>query len=271
MNLVAVERDWVIVIADGDEGALRVLNAQMRRIDLVCKLAGPFSIAMLDGAASTSLAILVNLGMNLFSIPVEYFAIARVYRTVPALRQPKRRPPPEARDGPVHHHYHRPGIGARLFAGIRGALDDVRAYFGHGAVLPSFAGALLYLTVLSFSGQMVTYLLSAGYGSVHIAVARTEVEAERRGAFSAVEASWQSAFELCSYASTVVFSRPDQFQWPVLLSCVAVFSAGGLYASFVRMRRGHLLHFSKCIEHRAAKPRQDGPAAYERLVQSPNV
>ncbi|KAL1634237.1 hypothetical protein SLS58_010781 [Diplodia intermedia] len=331
MNLVAVERDW------------------MRRIDLVCKLAGPFFIAMLDGA-STELAILVNLGMNLASIPVEYFAIARVYQTVPALHQPKARPSP-ARDGSGRQ----PGIAARLAGGGRAALHDVRAYFGHRAVLPSFAGALLYLTVLSFSGQMVTYLLAAGWGAWHVAVARTvsvgfelsatvagpavmarigavragiwfvtwqslclgggaavfwgmtaearpavaaaglvvgavlsrvglwgydlsaqvivqeEVEAERRGAFSAVEASWQSAFELCSYASTVVFSRPDQFQWPVLLSCVAVFSAGGLYASFVRMRRGHLLHFSKCIEHRTAKARQDGPAAYERLVQSPNV
>lgn len=100
-----------------------------------------------------------------------------------------------------------------------------------------------------------------------------EVEADRRGAFSSVEASWQSTFELCSYASTIVWARPDQFQWPVLLSCVAVFSAGGLYASFVRVRRGHLLHFSKCIEHRPGKGRQghDGAQGYERLVQSPNV
>lgn len=39
--------------------------------------------------------------------------------------------------------------------------------------MPSFACALLYFTVLSFSGQMVTYLLSSGYTSMHVAVART--------------------------------------------------------------------------------------------------
>lgn len=39
--------------------------------------------------------------------------------------------------------------------------------------MPSFAGALLYFTVLSFSGQMVTYLLSSGYTSMHVAVVRT--------------------------------------------------------------------------------------------------
>ena len=49
----------------------------MRRIDLFCKLAGPFLISIVDGV-STEVAILVNLGMNLASILVEYFAIARV-------------------------------------------------------------------------------------------------------------------------------------------------------------------------------------------------
>ena len=53
------------------------MNAQMRRIDLACKLLGPLFIAFIDGI-STELAILVNLVMNLVSVPMEYFAIARV-------------------------------------------------------------------------------------------------------------------------------------------------------------------------------------------------
>lgn len=54
----------------------------MRRIDLICKLAGPFFISILDGV-STEIAILVNLGMNLASILIEYFAIARVSPSPP--------------------------------------------------------------------------------------------------------------------------------------------------------------------------------------------
>ena len=50
----------------------------MRRIDLICKLAGPFVIALINGI-STEIAILVNLGMNVASVVVEYHAIARVY------------------------------------------------------------------------------------------------------------------------------------------------------------------------------------------------
>lgn len=58
-----------------------VLNAQMRRIDLVCKLVGPLFIALIDGF-STKIAILTTLGMNVASIGVEYFAIARVGLTL---------------------------------------------------------------------------------------------------------------------------------------------------------------------------------------------
>lgn len=53
------------------------LNAQMRRIDLICKLVGPFFISMIDGL-STEIAILANFGMNLASVIVEYYAIAKV-------------------------------------------------------------------------------------------------------------------------------------------------------------------------------------------------
>ncbi|KAL1695777.1 Ferroporti-1 [Schizophyllum commune] len=350
MNMVSVERDWVVVIADENEANLRVLNAQMRRIDLFCKLAGPFLISIVDGV-STEVAILVNLGMNLASILVEYFAIARVYQCVPALQQPKIPPPssPTSDNSPIG----RPS--RTLTSALRALAADLRTYFTHRAVLPSFAGALLYLTVLSFSAQMVTYLLAAGLIPLHIAAARTvsvafelaatwlaplamrrvgpiragiwfvswqcvcvaagtsmfwtlgvegrnprlgaaalvagsiasrvglwgydlsaqviiqeEVEAEHRGTFATVEASWQSFFELCAYASTIVFAKPEQFRWPALMSCAAVFSAGGLYASFVRKRRGHLLHLSKCIEHRSAKRRNEREG-YERLVQSPEL
>lgn len=53
------------------------MNAQMRRIDLVCKLIGPLFIASMD-VISTDTAILVNFGMNLGSVVVEYHSIAKV-------------------------------------------------------------------------------------------------------------------------------------------------------------------------------------------------
>lgn len=64
-------------------------------------------------------------------------------------------------------------VGGAVRQGVRQALKDSGFYIRHPVFLPSFAGALLYLTVLSFSGQMVTWLLSTGYDSTQVAVART--------------------------------------------------------------------------------------------------
>jgi hypothetical protein len=49
----------------------------MRRIDLVCKLVGPFVISIIDGI-STEAAILFNLATSVLSLFAEYYAIARV-------------------------------------------------------------------------------------------------------------------------------------------------------------------------------------------------
>jgi solute carrier family 40 (iron-regulated transporter), member 1 len=57
------------------------------------------------------------------------------------------------------------------------------------------------------------------------------------------EAAWQNAFELISYATTMIFFRPTQFKWPALISVVAVVCASSAYTLYVRLRRGHLVHF----------------------------
>ena len=54
-----------------------VINAKMRRIDLICKLMGPLLIALIDGI-STEVAILFNLAVNSASVIVEYPAIVKV-------------------------------------------------------------------------------------------------------------------------------------------------------------------------------------------------
>jgi iron-regulated transporter 1 len=154
--------------------ALRALNAQMRRIDLICKLLGPLFIALIDGA-STETAIVVNLAMNVTSVIIEYFAIAQVYHIVPELQAPKRNPYTEQQEherlrkseSRLSHNWN------HINQSLKKSAKDFNMYFHHAVFLPSIAGALLYLTVLSFAGHMVTYLLSAGYTSTQIGVART--------------------------------------------------------------------------------------------------
>lgn len=56
---------------------------------------------------------------------------------------------------------------------MKKAGEDTLAYSRHPAFMASFAGTLLYFTVLSFSGQTVTYLLDTGYTPTQIAATRT--------------------------------------------------------------------------------------------------
>jgi solute carrier family 40 (iron-regulated transporter), member 1 len=46
-------------------------------------------------------------------------------------------------------------------------------YYSSPVFLPSISSSLLYFTILNFAGQMITYLLSVGYTSTYIGIART--------------------------------------------------------------------------------------------------
>jgi len=155
VNTISVERDWVVVISQNNTDDLRELNSQMRRIDLFCKLVAPLSIALVAGL-STSIAILVTFGMTASSVFVEYYAIARVYYQVDGLQS---RPVPS----PTTHSTN----------STRQTFRSCISYIRHPAFLPSFSLSLLYLTVLTFGGQMVTYLLSLGFTSTSIGLLRT--------------------------------------------------------------------------------------------------
>jgi iron-regulated transporter 1 len=320
LNTISVERDWVVVVAGADEARLATMNAQMRRIDLFCKLVAPLAISLVD-SYSTKIAALVTAALSIASVSIEYFAIARVYQAVPALRDPK------SSDEDTSS---RQSVSTR--DRLSSAATVVLRYVCHPAFLPSFALALLYLTVLSFSGQLITYLLAQDLSSASVALLRgvaalfelsatwlgpwlhkrigavrsgiwflnaelffvavacgilwlpdekkskiivtltlvtmvilsrtglwgfdlsaqliiqDEVEADVRGTFSSLEASCQNIFEMLAFLSTVIFPQPEQFKIPAAISAGAVASAALLFAYFVRKRRGHLLHASRCLE-----------------------
>lgn len=160
LNTISVERDWVVVIANGEQQQLANLNAQMRRIDLFCKLVGPLAVSLVHSWSTKGAVVATGLMSSLSSL-VEYFAIARVYSDVPGLRH--------AQSLPERTHSQRSvGLSQRF----KNSSDLVSTYVHHPAFLPSLSLALLYLTVLSFSGQLITYLLARGLSSASIAVLR---------------------------------------------------------------------------------------------------
>lgn len=113
--------------------------------------------------------------MNIASVIVEYYAIARIYHEVPALhtRNLEQNQEPQA----FESQRKRAPAFARASRAVskfwHDFISDFAFYCRHRTFLPSIAGALLYLTVLSFAGQMVTYLVSSGYSTAQIGIART--------------------------------------------------------------------------------------------------
>jgi solute carrier family 40 (iron-regulated transporter), member 1 len=77
-----------------------------------------------------------------------------------------------------------------------------------------------------------------------------EIDSSIRGEFSTTETALQSFFDLLQYLSTIIFSSPDMFKYPVTLSFVSVAVALATYAAFVRKRRGHLIHIYEKIAER---------------------
>jgi iron-regulated transporter 1 len=180
--LLLIRTSQVVVIAGKDPVLLRTMNSQMRRIDLICKILGPLFIALIDGVSTTA-SIVVIFVMNVSSLVIEYYAIALVYHDIPELQKSKEKVPLAVAKISINHPSrcsrtlwsHMRGIGH--FIHLRALVDkfgnDFSFYFHHRVFLPSIASAILYLTALSFGGQMITYLLSAGYNSTHVGIART--------------------------------------------------------------------------------------------------
>ena len=72
---VAVERDWVTVIADGSSHHLTRLNTYVRRIDLLSKLLAPLSVSLLTTVTSYPLSITILLGTAIFSMIFEFLCL----------------------------------------------------------------------------------------------------------------------------------------------------------------------------------------------------
>ncbi|KAF9691884.1 hypothetical protein EKO04_010044 [Ascochyta lentis] len=75
-----------------------------------------------------------------------------------------------------------------------------------------------------------------------------DAPAATRGSFSAIEMSVQNLFELGSFATTIIFYRPEDFKYPVYISAGAVAVSAACFAAFVRRKRGHLVHGSRCLK-----------------------
>ena len=139
---IVVEKDWIVVIAGGDDDKLARLNSIFRTIDLICLNLSPTLAGLLfslTGYSSTALAILV---WNVASVMVEYSLLVSIYKQFGDLSDKQ---------------------STEVKASLRSRVTESGAawrFFYHHSVRNASLGlAMLYMTVLGFDSTTWAFSL----------------------------------------------------------------------------------------------------------------
>eukprot|EP00457_Paulinella_chromatophora_P001888 gb/GEZN01001890.1/.p1 GENE.gb/GEZN01001890.1/~~gb/GEZN01001890.1/.p1 ORF type:complete len:530 (+),score=92.59 gb/GEZN01001890.1/:1012-2601(+) len=164
--LLALERDWVVSISKPEN--LKVYNATLRRIDLLCKFCAPvFFGAVVEFVPREQLYSDVKLGSlvvaawNAVAAVPQYIALAYLYRSFPALhhKEPQALSKAEAVSTPDQGAFFK-------------ALAHWRFYFNHPIFMASLGYSCLFLTVLDNGTLMTAYLKWVGVPEVLLGLSR---------------------------------------------------------------------------------------------------
>jgi hypothetical protein len=125
---------------------------------------------------STIVAVLIVLVVNLLSVAVEYAAIARVYRSVPALAMKTSSMETQELNVPLlgddQAGSEAPTLDGKIKNTLATAIRPWIRYCTSPVFLASFSLSILYLTVLSTGVQYQTYMLSLGFSALSVSLLR---------------------------------------------------------------------------------------------------
>ncbi|KAI1843340.1 hypothetical protein JX266_010514 [Neoarthrinium moseri] len=188
-NLIALERDWLVIVAETHRLRRQDFNASLRRVDLLSKLLAPSFVGLID-SSSPQLAMMVVVVWNVASMLLESRIASQIYNTVPELAY-------EREHGNVTEMRHLSlENGPEQVVSLLSVpplsvtslltLAPWEEYRKSPVFLASFAGCILWWTVLYVGGPMIAYLLSIGFSSLQVTFFRiVSVVAELGGTWLA--------------------------------------------------------------------------------------
>ncbi|TPX37456.1 hypothetical protein SmJEL517_g00587 [Synchytrium microbalum] len=169
MHMVVVERDWLVVICQifikQESSLLSIVNANLRRIELVAKIIAPLIVSGILSSTSRSVAILIFGIIRIVSLFGMLLCFWGVYKRFPELASPKQ-PHREIQDASI------PTV-IRWYNQVKHACTT---FASQKVVLTSITTAILWMSVLTFSSQTLTYLTYKGYSSFDISVLKSGSE-----------------------------------------------------------------------------------------------
>lgn len=159
-QVIALEQDWVVVLARGDLAWLLHTNTTMRRIDLTCDMLAPAAVGVIVTITSVETAALAVAVSNLVSVVVEYMAMSWMHTKEENLAV-KPTAPMSTDFTSINSSGDTKSIADSIAASSNYFTDfsaSAQIYFKHKTAPPAIALALLYFTVLSFGNVMIAYL-----------------------------------------------------------------------------------------------------------------
>ncbi|XP_031284871.1 solute carrier family 40 member 1-like isoform X2 [Pistacia vera] len=250
---ILIEREWVVVISEGHPPeVLTKINSIIRRIDLICKLLAPVISGFIISFVSLKASAMALALWTSITVWLEYWLFMSVYNGIPALRE-RSQSKMTTRSLPIDPEEstsmsqetenllsHGGSNGAIAERSLRKTITDWlsnapfigawRVYMQQAVVLPGFALALLFFTVLSFGTLMTATLEWEGIPAYAIGIARGISAAIGIGA-TVVYPILQSRILTLRTGLWSIWS-----QWTCLLLCVAsIWVQNGLSAAYMLM------------------------------------
>ncbi|XP_047309632.1 solute carrier family 40 member 2-like [Impatiens glandulifera] len=173
---ILIEREWVVVISEGqqpmDVPLLPKMNSIIRRIDLVSKLFAPVVSGLIISFVSLKASAMAFSIWNVLFVLIEYWLFISVYEGIPSLKESNRR-----------------RISSRLSPILEEGEEEItnefmdrfsrfsyvkawKVYLRQEVLLPGLALALLYFSVLSFGSLMTAALIWEGIPAYIIGIGR---------------------------------------------------------------------------------------------------
>merc|ERR1719474_1537203 len=144
---IIIQKDWIVVIAGGDNDKLATMNSILRTIELTTYAIAPAMAGCLFTLLGFGLTGLVIAAWNVVSVCLEYCLLSRIYRRHPGLASKRSSSSvEEEEDG----------------GGAAGAVQGWLTYFNHPVKLAGLGLACLYMTVLGFDNITYGYCLLQG-------------------------------------------------------------------------------------------------------------
>jgi solute carrier family 40 (iron-regulated transporter), member 1 len=183
ISTIAIERDWPRHI-EHDTQALSKLNANLRGVDLVSKLAAPLFVSLIFSFTTVPITILAMGSMSTLTTIIEWTCLIKVYKSNVGLHRQGHRlstseseePSPVGQESEPEEHTSGDEEDALLTEEIifekPGFIADLKKAISHDEFITCVCVAMLYFNVLSFGPVMVSYLLQLGVHPLLIAVFR---------------------------------------------------------------------------------------------------